>query len=846
MDAVFLALLNRSIAAGWLVLAVVAVRALLKNAPKNLRCLLWGLVALRLLLPARLKSIFSLVPSARTVPPEILLSETPTVQTGFAAVDQAVNPVFTESFAPTAGASVNPLQIWVLVGAIVWLCGLAAMLLYAVISYLQLRRRVAESVPLRENIRLSDRIVSPFVLGMIRPKIYLPFGLSEETMALVLAHEQGHIARHDHWLKPFGFLLLSLCWFHPLAWLAYVLYCRDIELACDEHVLRSWGPAVKKAYSSALLACSVKEQPLAACPLAFGESNVKERIQSVLSYKKPMRWLVCLGVFALAILCVCFLTDPVERSADAATLEDGEWSDFLAELIRVESEEGGYLGEPTKIENGQSFVGPYSYTGYARRYDAPLLRLPGADEALTDSGLVLVWDDGERLRLKEIWYDEEEQEALVVRWSPGVSDPDPAYGEGGLSYPEYSWSHSTLDWDFDFEGTRINLHFYNYSSERFPSGYIRLTEGMHFAPAESLLTPTQQWIVRATRMMTLELGGYEAISEDDFAVRWDAPLLRLPTLPDRFRQGESLYVLGPELENPRFARIWTSDESGELLFASWRENPGGAESPLQMGYTRPDALQGWVNFQAESRGKLKGTDLVLRYYAADPDTDPEAVRAFLEDAEFSSVPAPTPNSVAEAAVVTLPDLSVQPAVYDAEITVPVGGSAYLLPALGMEGRMPSGVGMDIYDAGYVQLKTDEGGPLVLGRAPTETPVPIEVNFSKQSYRVGVTVVPDPAGNAAPLYNEPDPASVEELSILFNDRPVSDLTVPAGMHYVLDTQAVPGGAVKAEWTSSDESVARVTVRVDGRCVLETLRRSETPITLTAVYGEHRAELALTVG
>ena len=844
MDAVFLELLNRSIAAGWLVLAVVAVRALLKNAPKNLRCLLWGLVALRLLLPARLKSIFSLVPSAHTVPPETLLSETPTVQTGFAAVDQAVNPVFTESFAPAAEASVNPLQIWVLVGALVWLCGLAAMLLYAVISYLRLRRRVAESVPLRENIRLSDRIVSPFVLGMIRPKIYLPFGLSEETMALVLAHEQGHIARHDHWFKPFGFLLLSLCWFHPLAWLAYVLYCRDIELACDEHVLRSWGPAVKKAYSSALLACSVKEQPLAACPLAFGESNVKERIQSVLSYKKPMRWLVCLGVFALAILCVCFLTDPVERSADAAALEVGEWSDFLAELIRVESEEGGYLGEPTKIENGQSFVGPYSYTGYARRYDAPLLRLPGADEALTDSGLVLVWDDGERLRLKEIWYDEEEQEALVVRWSPGVSDPDPAYGEGGLSYPEYSWSHETLDWDFDFEGTRINLHFYNYSSERFPFGSLRLTEGMHFAPAESLLTPAQQWIVRATRMMALELGGYEAISEDDFAVRWDAPLLRLPTLPDRFRQGESLYVLGPELENPRFARIWTSDESGELLFASWRENPGGAESPLQMGYTRPDALQGWVNFQAESRGKLKGTDLVLRYYAADPDTDPEAVRAFLEDAALTELSA-SAETASSPMVYTRPGTA-EAATFDAELTVPVGSIAYLLPALGMEGRQPSGVGMDLYDGGYVQLKTDENGPLVLGKAPTERSVPIEVSFSKQTYRIGVTVVPDPAGNAAPLYNEPDPASVEELSILFNGRPVSDLTVPAGMHYVLDTQAVPGGAVKAEWTSSDESAARVTVRVDGRCVLETLRRSETPITLTAVYGEHRAELALTVG
>lgn len=844
MDAVFLALLNRSIAAGWMVLAVLLLRVLLSRAPKQLHCHLWGIVLLRLLLPSPRKSTYSLIPSAQTIRPEMLLSGEPSIQTGFAAVDQAVNPVLAESLAPAVGDSVNPLQVWVHVGAVIWLCGLAAMLLYAVVSYLRLRRRVAESVPLRDNIRLSDRIDSPFVLGLLRPQIYLPFGLDEQTQDMVLAHEQGHIDRNDDWAKPFGFLFLALCWFHPLAWLAYILFCRDLELACDEHVLRTRGPEIKKAYSAALLSCSAPRHTPGVCPLAFGQSDVKRRIRNVLAYRKPTFWIHLAVALAAALLYTCFLTDPVERSADAASLWDGEWSDFVSELIRVESEEGGYLGEPTKLENGQSFVGPYSYTGYARRYDAPLLRLPWADTALTDSGLVLVWDDGERLRLKEIWYDEEEQEALVVRWSPGVSDPDPAYGEEGLSYPEYSWSHGTLDWNFDFEGTWINLHFYNYSSDRFPFGSSRLTEGIHFAPAESLLSPAQQWIVRASRMMALELGGYEAISEDDFAVRWDAPQLTLPALPDRFRQGESLYVLGSELERPRFARIWTSDESEELIFASWRDNPGGAESPLQMGYTRPDALQGWVNFQAESRGKLEGTDIVLRYYAADPDTDPEAVRTFLENAALTELRASAEGASSPMIFNRLG--TADATTFDAELTVPVGSIAYLLPALGLEGRRPSGVGMDLYDGGYVQLKTDENGPLVLGRAPTETPVPIEVNFSKQSYRVGVTVIPDASGNTAPLYNEPDPASVDELRILFLDRPTSDLTVTAGMFYVLGTQAVPGGTVKAEWTSSDESVAQVRVRVDGRCILQTLRRSETPITISAVYGEHRAELSLTVG
>ena len=558
MDALFLEVLNRSIAAGWMVLAVLVLRALLWRAPKQQRCHLWGLVILRLLLPSLRKTAYSLIPSAQTIRPEVLLSSEPSIQTGFAAVDRAVNPVLAENLAPAVGDSVNPLQVWVHLGAVLWLCGMAAMLLYAVVSYLRLRRRVADSVPLRDNIRLSDRIDSPFVLGLLRPRIYLPFGLDEETQALVLAHEQGHIDRNDDWVKPFGFLFLALCWFHPLAWLAYVLFCRDIELACDEHVLRTRGPEIKKVYSAALLSCSMPGHTPGVCPLAFGQSDVKLRIRNVLAYKKPTFWIQLAAAFAAAVLCVCFLTDPMEHAASAESDSQGSddpapWSDFLAELIRVESEEGGYLGSPTPIENGQSFVGPYSYMGYARRYDAPLLRLPGADAAMTDSGLVLVWDDGERLRLKEIWYDEDEQEALVVRWSPGRSDPDPAYGEDKLSYPEYSWSRLTSETRLDVDGTLVNLRYY--AAEESPFGYGGLFTDPHFAPAESLLTPAQLWSVRAKRLLDLELGGYEAISEADFVARWGAPQLTLPALPDRFQPSESLYVMGAELESPRFAAV---------------------------------------------------------------------------------------------------------------------------------------------------------------------------------------------------------------------------------------------------------------------------------------------------
>lgn len=315
MDAVFLELLNRSLAASWLVLAVLLLRPLTGKAPKNLRCLLWGLAALRLLLPARLKSPLSLLPSASPI--SVAPGAAPTVRSGFAAVDAALNPALAGSLAPTPAASADPAQIWLHIGAVVWLAGLALMLLYTLVSYALLRRRVADAVLFHDKIYLSDKIDSPFVLGVIFPRIYLPFGLTEENLALVLAHEQGHLTRHDHWWKPLGFALLALTWFNPLAWIAYVCFCKDIELACDEHVLASLGTEVRKPYSRALLDCSVSHRRIAACPLAFGESDAKGRIKNVLSWKKPTVWVFLAGVLLCVVLAVCFLTDPVEEAETA-------------------------------------------------------------------------------------------------------------------------------------------------------------------------------------------------------------------------------------------------------------------------------------------------------------------------------------------------------------------------------------------------------------------------------------------------------------------------------------------------------------------------------------------------
>lgn len=318
MDVVFIKLLNMSISASWLILAVVVLRLILKNAPKWIRCILWGLVAVRLICPVSIESIFSLVPSAETVPQDIVYASEPAVHTGVTAVNSIVNPYLSESLAPDVGASANPLQIVVSLSAVIWVVGMIGMLLYAGISYLRIRRRVAASIPDAENIYFCDYIETPFVLGTIKPRIYLPSALAEdEKVGYVIAHEKAHIKRRDHWWKPLGFLLLTIYWFNPVIWVAYVLLCRDIELACDEYVIGRLGEIDKKSYSNALLACSIPRRMIAACPLAFGEVGVKKRVKEVLHYKKPTFWLLVVAVLSCIVVAVCFLTDPAEDTQQA-------------------------------------------------------------------------------------------------------------------------------------------------------------------------------------------------------------------------------------------------------------------------------------------------------------------------------------------------------------------------------------------------------------------------------------------------------------------------------------------------------------------------------------------------
>lgn len=310
MEAVFIRLLNMSIAASWLILAVIVLRFLLKNAPKNIRRILWALVGIRLVLPFSFESFLSLIPSAETVSTAILYAETPKIHSGISAFNTYVNPIISESLAPNVAASVNPMQVVAFIASVVWITGMAALLLYAAVSYIRLRRKVTEAVLLRDNLWQSEAVASPFVLGFFRPRIYLPFGMDEENLSYVVAHEKAHIKCRDHWIKPIGFLLLIVYWFNPLIWLAFILLCRDIELACDERVVKQMSAKDKKAYSKALLTCSIDRRSIAACPLAFGEAGVKERIKNVLNYKKPAFWIIIAALACCVVVAVCFLTNP--------------------------------------------------------------------------------------------------------------------------------------------------------------------------------------------------------------------------------------------------------------------------------------------------------------------------------------------------------------------------------------------------------------------------------------------------------------------------------------------------------------------------------------------------------
>lgn len=328
LEEIFVSLLNMSITASYVILAVILLRLCLKKAPKWISCALWALVGVRLIIPFSLKSAFCLIPSSKTITTDILYSQTPTISSGIPALNSIVNPIISGSLSAEAGAGVNPMQIVMFVAGIVWIVGVAAMLLYSLITYLKLCRKVFTAMLLKDNVWQCDAVASPFVLGIIKPKIYIPFSVGEENLEYIIAHEQAHIKRKDHWIKPIAALLLAVYWFNPLCWIAYILLCRDIELACDEKIFREIGDEEKKAYSTALLSCAVSRRNIAMCPLAFGEVGVKQRVKNVLNYKKPEFWIIIVAVITCLVMGGGLLLNPSDStSIDGKIIEEGYvWS----------------------------------------------------------------------------------------------------------------------------------------------------------------------------------------------------------------------------------------------------------------------------------------------------------------------------------------------------------------------------------------------------------------------------------------------------------------------------------------------------------------------------------------
>ncbi len=370
MSEAFLKVVNMSISACWLVLSVLALRLILKKAPKWVNVLLWGIVAISLISPFSIESALSLIPSAESIPVNIGMDTSPAINSGINSINNAVNPLIGQSNIPMGGASVNPLQITIAIYANIWVLGIAAMLIYTSISYLSLRRKLRTAVILQDNIFQCETVSSPFVLGILKPKIYLPYSIDGNNLNHVVAHEQAHIKRKDHWWKPLGFLLLTVYWFNPLMWVAYILLCRDIELACDEKVIAQLGNEQRADYTQALVACAVNRRMIAACPLAFGEVGVKDRVKSIMNYRKPTFWIIVTALVVCAVVAVCFLTDPAGTSLTKWTTDEVDMSDTLEDIRSMtvryygdsincsESDINRFIATMDKIKVGRNSISP--------------------------------------------------------------------------------------------------------------------------------------------------------------------------------------------------------------------------------------------------------------------------------------------------------------------------------------------------------------------------------------------------------------------------------------------------------------------------------------------------------
>ncbi len=374
MAVIFLKIVNMSITATWLALAIMLLRLVLKKIPKWIICVLWGFVAVRLLIPFSFESVWSLVPSTETIPVDFIFLEEPKIDSGFEIVDEVINPIVLESVKPNAQTGVSSAKNWIDIATYIWIAGIGVMLIYAGVSFYLIKRKLREAVKIDQDSKLRiwicDHVSSAFILGVFYPRIYLSSDLAEEDMEYVIAHERAHLQRLDHIWKPFGFALLSIYWFNPILWIAYILLCRDIEFACDEKVIKQLDVQVKKRYSETLLRCSVSRRMITICPLAFGDVSVKERVRSVLNYRKPKFWIIVMAVVICVGIALGLMTNPLKPEIQAEKPEtqgdtfgnQGETPEIPSEKIAIQDKNverflrSAVVRHYTSEQTGENFI----------------------------------------------------------------------------------------------------------------------------------------------------------------------------------------------------------------------------------------------------------------------------------------------------------------------------------------------------------------------------------------------------------------------------------------------------------------------------------------------------------
>ena len=366
LDHLFMQILDMSKTASIVIVAVMLARLLLRKAPKWISYALWAVVLVRLLCPLSIQAPVSVLPEVGSVSEGYTLADEPISVVGagvaaYQAVGDALNGGLGAQHIPTTErdemgmtqyVTTDWWSVWILFGQYVWVLGVAIMAVYSAVSYVKLRRSLRVCAPLRENIFIADDIQSPFVVGLVRPKIYLPCGLGEREREYIILHEQHHIRRMDHIVKALAFLALAVHWFNPLVWVAFVLACRDMEMSCDEAVIGKLGGEIRADYSASLLALATGRRIIAGTPLAFGEGNTRSRIKNLANWRKPVFWVVAAAVVACVVLAVCLLTDPPDEDVGNETMED-----FTGIITNISESEPYCLVEVTDSGSSDLAVG---------------------------------------------------------------------------------------------------------------------------------------------------------------------------------------------------------------------------------------------------------------------------------------------------------------------------------------------------------------------------------------------------------------------------------------------------------------------------------------------------------